>query len=201
MTYDEVLERARGNMGPHCKACPICNGAGCKNTIPGPGSKGLGTVFPRNYAAWQEIALNLDTICSMEPVNTGFSLFGHSFSLPLFAAPIGAVENHYGNKLTEAAYDAALIQGCQEAGIAAFLGDGLDDSLLATGCQAMEAHGFAIPTIKPWSRDLVFRKIDQTKEHGAQVLCMDIDASGLPFLKNMDPPSGTKSVEELREII
>lgn len=113
MTYDEVLERARGNMGPHCKACPICNGAGCKNTIPGPGSKGLGTVFPRNYAAWQEIALNLDTICSMEPVNTGFSLFGHSFSLPLFAAPIGAVENHYGNKLTEAAYDAALIQGCQ----------------------------------------------------------------------------------------
>lgn len=30
---------------------------------------------------------------------------------------------------------------------------------------------------------------------------MDIDASGLPFLKNMDPPSGTKSVEELREII
>ena len=201
MTYDEVLERARGNMGPHCKACPICNGAGCKNTIPGPGSKGLGTVFPRNYAAWQEIALNLDTICSMEPVNTGFSLFGHSFSLPLFAAPIGAVENHYGNKLTEAAYDAALIQGCQEAGIAAFLGDGLDDSLLATGCQAMEAHGFAIPTIKPWSRDLVFRKIDQAKEHGAQALCMDIDASGLPFLKNMDPPSGTKSVEELREII
>ena len=46
MTYDEVLGRARGNMGPHCKACPVCNGSGCKNTIPGPGSKGLGTVFP-----------------------------------------------------------------------------------------------------------------------------------------------------------
>lgn len=44
MTYDEVLERARGNMGPHCKACPICNGAGCKNTIPGGMAYVSGTV-------------------------------------------------------------------------------------------------------------------------------------------------------------
>lgn len=32
-------------------------------------------------------------------------------------------------------------------------------------------------------------------------MCMDIDASGLPFLKNMTPPSGTKSVAELKEIM
>ena len=30
---------------------------------------------------------------------------------------------------------------------------------------------------------------------------MDIDAAGLPFLKNMNPPAGAKSVEELKEII
>ena len=201
MTYDEVLGRARGNMGPHCKACPVCNGSGCKNTIPGPGSKGLGTVFPRNYAAWQEIALNMDTICPMEPVDTELTLFGHSFSLPVFAAPIGAVRNHYGDKLTEAEYDAALVRGCREAGIAAFLGDGLADCLFATACNTIREQGFAGPTGKPWSRDLVFRKIDQAKEHGAQLLCMDIDASGLPFLKNMTPPSGTKSVAELKEIM
>ena len=201
MTYDEVLGRARGNMGPHCKACPVCNGSGCKNTIPGPGSKGLGTVFPRNYAAWQEIALNMDTICPMEPVDTELTLFGHSFSLPVFAAPIGAVRNHYGDKLTEAEYDAALVRGCREAGIAAFLGDGLADFLIATACHTIREQGFAVPTVKPWSRDLVFRKIDQAKEHGAQLLCMDIDASGLPFLKNMTPPSGTKSVAELKEIM
>ena len=194
MTYDEVLGRARGNMGPHCKACPVCNGSGCKNTIPGPGSKGLGTVFPRNYAAWQEIALNMDTICPMEPVDTELTLFGHSFSLPVFAAPIGAVRNHYGDKLTEAEYDAALVRGCREAGIAAFLGDGLADFLFATACHTIREQGFAVPTVKPWSRDLVFRKIDQAKEHGAQLLCMDIDASGLPFLKNMTPPSATAKV-------
>ena len=33
------------------------------------------------------------------------------------------------------------------------------------------------------------------------MMAMDIDASGLPFLKNTNPPSGSKSVEELKEII
>src|SRR5699024_7528519 len=33
MTYQEVLEQARGAVGPHCKACPVCNGLACKNSI------------------------------------------------------------------------------------------------------------------------------------------------------------------------
>ena len=65
----------------------------------------------------------------------------------------------------------------------------------------MERAGFAIPTVKPWHRDLVFKKIDYAKAHGAKMIAMDIDASGLPFLKQMDPPSGPKSVAELREFI
>ena len=162
MTYDEVLERARGNMGPHCKACPICNGAGCKNTIPGPGSKGLGTVFPRNYAAWQEIALNLDTICSMEPVNTGFSLFGHSFSLPLFAAPIGAAASQVGTLIMWATEQAPLVMGIlvsvivgvaltlpiSSAAICAALGlTGIAGGAAVAGCCA-QMIGFAVMSYK-----------------------------------------------------
>ena len=30
---------------------------------------------------------------------------------------------------------------------------------------------------------------------------MDIDAAGLPFLKNMTPPAGSKTVEEMAEIV
>ena len=26
MTFQEVLEQARPNMGKYCKACPVCNG-------------------------------------------------------------------------------------------------------------------------------------------------------------------------------
>ena len=35
MDYNEVLQRARARMAPHCKVCPECNGLGCGNTMPG----------------------------------------------------------------------------------------------------------------------------------------------------------------------
>ncbi len=198
MTYDEIQANARGQMG-YCHSCPVCNGLGCKNTIPGPGAKGSGTVFNRNYNAWQEILLNMDTIGKIGSVDTTFSLFGEAFDLPVFAAPIGAVQTHYGDKLDEKTYDELMTCGCRSAGIAAFTGDGLKDQVFEAGCDAMARCGFAIPTIKPWNKELVFRKIDQAKAKGAKMIAMDIDASGLPFLKKMNPPSGPKSVEELRE--
>jgi isopentenyl diphosphate isomerase/L-lactate dehydrogenase-like FMN-dependent dehydrogenase len=200
MTYEEAILAARGNMG-HCHACPICNGIACKNTIPGPGSKGTGTVAPRNYEAWQKIYLNMDTIAPNLGVDTSIEIFGEKFDLPAFAAPIGAVTNHYGEKFNEFEYTELMAKGCRQAGIAAFTGDGLNEMFFEAGCAALEKAGFAVPTVKPWHKDLVFKKIDYAKAHGAKVLFMDIDASGLPFLKSMTPPSGSKSVEELREFV
>ena len=200
MTYAEVRQNARGKMGP-CHACPVCDGAACKNTIPGPGAKGSGTVFRRNYQAWQDILLNMDTIFPYGKTDTRFSFFGQEMSLPVFAAPIGAVGNHYGSLLREEEYDRMLVSGCRKAGIAAFTGDGLQDRFFSAGVQAMQNEGFAVPTVKPWNRDLVFSKIEEAKKAGASVMAMDIDASGLPFLRNTNPPSGSKTVEELREII
>jgi isopentenyl diphosphate isomerase/L-lactate dehydrogenase-like FMN-dependent dehydrogenase len=200
MTYEEAILAARGNMG-HCHACPVCNGIACKNTIPGPGSKGTGTVAPRNYEAWQKIYLNMDTIAPNLGVDTSIEIFGEKFDLPAFAAPIGAVTNHYGEKFNEFEYTELMAKGCRQAGIAAFTGDGLNEMFFEAGCTALEKAGFAVPTVKPWHKDLVFKKIDYAKAHGAKVLFMDIDASGLPFLKSMTPPSGSKSVEELREFI
>ena len=43
MNYEELLQAARGQMGP-CHACPVCNGRACGGNIPGPGAKGSGTV-------------------------------------------------------------------------------------------------------------------------------------------------------------
>lgn len=200
MTYEEAILAARGNMG-HCHACPVCNGIACKNTIPGPGSKGTGTVAPRNYEAWQKIYLNMDTIAPNLGVDTSIEIFGEKFDLPAFAAPIGAVTNHYGEKFNEFEYTELMAKGCRQAGIAAFTGDGLNEMFFEAGCTALEKAGFAVPTVKPWHKDLVFKKIDYAKAHGAKVLFMDIDASGLPFLKSMTPPSGSKSVEELREFV
>lgn len=49
MTYEELLENARPEMGKYCKACPVCNGKACGNQMPGPGAKGVGDTAIRNY--------------------------------------------------------------------------------------------------------------------------------------------------------
>ena len=33
MDYKQVCDTARSNIGPFCKACYVCNGVVCKNTI------------------------------------------------------------------------------------------------------------------------------------------------------------------------
>ena len=54
MNYAELLQAARGQMGP-CRACPVCNGRACGGNIPGPGAKGSGTVAIRNFDAWRNV--------------------------------------------------------------------------------------------------------------------------------------------------
>ena len=202
MTYPELLEAARSCIGPYCKACAVCNGRACKNTMPGPGAKGTGTVAIRNYAAWQEICLNMDTICSNGPVDTRYEFFGQTYDLPVFAGPVGAVKLHYGDKFTDLEYNDVLVPACAQAGIAAFTGDGVDPAVFTAAAKVIGQNGGkGIPTVKPWDRDTVFAKLDAAKASGAKVFAMDIDAAGLPFLKGMNPPAGSKTVEELREII
>ena len=89
MTYDEILTAARGQVGPVCKACPVCNGVACGNTIPGPGCKGPNNVAARNWAKWQDICVNMDTLYETRPVDVSFRLFGWDFKAPIFIAPLG----------------------------------------------------------------------------------------------------------------
>ena len=99
-------------MGPYCKACPVCNGQACKNTIPGPGAKGSGTGFARNYQKWQELRVNLDTIGENRPADTSFDFFGHRLALPVMAAPVGAMQLHYGDKYDDLTYNRLLLAAC-----------------------------------------------------------------------------------------
>ena len=201
MNYQDILANARGNMGP-CKVCPVCDGKACKNTVPGPGAKGVGDTAIRNYQKWQEIRVNMDTICENRPIDTSFELFGETYKYPIFAGPVGAMKMHYGDKYDDLEYNEILVQACADAGIAAFTGDGLNEQVVKAAARAIgKAGGKGIPTIKPWSLPLIKEKMELVKAAGAKVIAMDIDAAGLPFLKNMEPPAGSKTVEELKEII
>ena len=201
MTYQEVLANARECLSPNCKACPVCNGKACGNHIPGPGAKGVGDTAMRNYAKWQEIRVNMDTICPGGTPDTSLELFGKHFRYPFFAGPGGAVTMHYSDKYDDLAYNDILVKACAENGIAAFTGDGMDPRVMQVACQAIgAASGMGIPTVKPWNLETVQEKLGYCKDAGCFAIAMDIDAAGLPFLKNMNPPAGSKTVEELRQI-
>ena len=201
MTYDEVLKSARENMGPYCKVCPVCNGAACKNQMPGPGAKGVGDNAVRNYQKWQEIRVNMDTIHENKPIDTSVELFGRTFKYPFFAGPVGAMTLHYGEKYDDLAYNNLLVDACAKGGIAAFTGDGTNAKVMEGATAAIKAAGgFGIPTVKPWNLETIREKMELVKASGSFAVAMDIDGAGLPFLKNLTPPAGSKTVDELREV-
>lgn len=202
MNYQEVLERARKDMGPFCKSCPICDGRACSNHIPGPGAKGSGTVAMRNYQAWQQIYVNMDTLVENTEVDTSFQFFGKTLKYPILAGPVGAVASHYSDKYNDETYNETLVPACVDAGILAFTGDGKDPEIMKHATSIIkENHGWGIPTIKPWAKDVYFEKLQYALDSQAIAVSMDVDAAGLPFLKGCNPPAGRKSVEDLKEII
>lgn len=202
MNYNEILASARDQIGPYCKACPVCNGRACGNIMPGPGSKVPGNTAARNYDKWQEIFVNMDTLCPNADIDTSFELFGKKFSAPIFIAPLGALPMHYGDKHNDITYNRILVPAAANYGICALTGDGVDPAVMQNAAKDMAAiGGIGIPTIKPWNKEFVFEKLDILNELGIFAAAMDVDGAGLPFLKAMNPNAGSKSVDEMRDII
>ena len=153
------------------------------------------------YAAARHRAEFLHLI-GHETVDTSLELFGKTFQYPFFAGPVGAVQLHYGDCQTDVTYNDILVSACAEYGIAAFTGDGIDSNVMVAATKAIQkTDGIGIPTVKPWNLDTIKEKMDLVHASKAFAVAMDIDAAGLPFLKNLDPPAGSKTVEELRQII
>lgn len=150
----------------------------------------------------ETIRVNMDTIAENKPVDTSLSLFGRTFKCPVFAGPVGAVQLHYGDCLDDVTYNDILVSACAKNGIAAFTGDGTDPNVMVAATKAIKnADGAGIPTVKPWNIETIREKMELVHESGAFAVAMDIDAAGLPFLKNLDPPAGSKTVSELCDII
>ncbi len=202
MNYNEVLAAARECVGPYCKACPVCNGRACANTMPGPGCKFPGNVAARNYEKWQEICVNMDTLCpNFADPDISFEMFGHTFSAPIFAAPLGALDMHYGPKYKDQEYNTILMKAAADYGVMAFTGDGVDPDIMKSAVRDSAAiGGMSVPTIKPWNKEAVFEKLDVANANGIFAAAMDVDGAGLPFLKKMNPHAGSKTVDEMREI-
>ncbi|WP_430883721.1 alpha-hydroxy-acid oxidizing protein [Fusibacter sp. JL216-2] len=201
MNYQDVKKEAKKNIGPYCKVCPVCNGIACRGVIPGPGGKGSGQVFVRNYSALQDIKVNMNTLYERGPVDTSADFFGHEVSLPVYAAPVGGVKIHYSDLYDDLTYSQEIIKGCREAGVIGFTGDGADDEVFAGTIEAIkQAEGLGVPTIKPWEMPLILKKLEMANNAGVTAIAMDIDAAGLAFLAQQGKPVGPLSLDMLCEI-
>ena len=202
MNYNEILAAAKDQVGPYCKACPVCNGKACGNSMPGPGSKFPGNGAARNYEKWQEICVNMDTLCPNADPDVSFEMFGRKFTAPIFVAPLGAIDMHYGPKYKDIEYNSILIKAACEYGLMALTGDGVNPEIMLASAEDMsKVGGVGCPIIKPWNKEAVFEKLDVLNEKNIFSCGMDVDGAGLPFLKAMNPNAGSKSVDEMREII
>ncbi len=202
MNYKEVLENAKSRIGSKCRVCRECNGIACRGELPGMGGKGTGSSFIRNVEKLNEIKLNMDTIYEFKDVDTSIELFGKQFSFPVFAAPIGGLNLHYGDFYNDEEYTRAIVQGCRKAGTAGFTGDDIKDEKYEMQLKSVsEAGGWGIPTIKPWEKEEVKARIKKAEAAGAFAVAMDIDAAGLTTLALLGKPVSPKSVRELREIV
>lgn len=202
MEYSEIVNNAKKVIGPFCKVCPVCNGFACKGLIPGPGGKETGIGFIRNVSAFKNFGLNLDTLYESTAKDCSIELFGKKFKYPFFAAPIGGVQIHYSDLYSDESYSKEVLHGCAAAGIAAFTGDGIKDSVFETPLKSVtELNGIGVPTIKPWQNDEMIRKIKLAEKAGVMAVAMDIDAAGLSILAAKGKPVSPKSVDDLKKVI
>ena len=117
------------------------------------------------------------------------------------AGPVGAVTLHYSDKHDDLSYNNVLVEGCANAGIIAFTGDGTNPAVMEATAEALRTNGgCGVPTVKPWNLETVRQKMDLVKAADPCAIAMDIDAAGLPFLKGLNPPAGSKTVDQLKEI-
>ena len=151
MTYREILENARKTI-LNCKACPECNGLACANTLPGPGSKVPGNGAYDNWAAWKSIRLNFDTFVEDGPVDTGCSLFGRRFSLPLMSGPIGSM-TQYSREDVTVAFNDGVMEAAAATGTIDCFGDGVAPATLPGALASMARHGAAAIPVFPSRRN------------------------------------------------
>ena len=202
MKYSELVAAARGNIGPYCKACPVCDGRGCRNTVPGPGAKGTGTVAIRNYAAWQDVLVNMDTLHAPFEADTACTVLGRELSLPVMIGPVGDVQRHYGKKYDTVGYNECVLRAAEREGTLAWTGDGLDARIMADSCDLIsKLDGAGVVTVKPWDANTLDAKLAQALAARPAAVAMDIDAAGLPFLKGQNPPAGAKDEGQVAEVV
>lgn len=201
MEYKDVLLKAKETIGPNCKVCPECNGLGCGNTMPGPGSKAPGNGANDNWKAWRAIKLNMDVIAPNCPVDTSTELWGRTLSLPLFSAPVGSIAWQYNPDDDVRDFNEQVMAASEKCGTIGAFADGIEASVLTRALESCKNHGGGgMAVINPHANEEIIGKLALVNEAKPFAACVVIDSAGLPHLRLKNLSAGTKTVEQLREL-
>lgn len=202
MTYEEVLKKAREVMLPQCRVCPECNGLACKGEIPGMGGIHSGNSFTITRDFFKSVKVLMDVIYEPGEVDTSIELFGQKFDQPFFLAPIGGMNLNYNGYFVENEYIEIIIKAMKEVGSIAFTPDGLNDQGFSDYMKLVEKYdGFAVPTVKPWEKELLMNKLLAVRDAGAKAVACDVDSCGNLNLKRAGKPVYPISQNGLQEIV
>ncbi len=201
MEYKDVLAQARNNIGPNCKVCPECNGLGCGNTMPGPGSKAPGNGAYDNWKAWRQIKLNMDVIAPSTEVDTSTEFLGRSLNMPIITGPIGSIKWQYNPTDDVRNFNKAVSEACKSLGILGSFGDGIQPEVYPDSMRySAENGGVSMPVFNPYSDEEIIGKIEYANEFKPYAIGLVIDSAGLPHLRQKNISAGTKTVEQLKNI-
>lgn len=199
MDYNQLLIEARKHIGPNCKACPVCNGLACGNTMPGPGSKAPGNGAHDNWKAWQNIKLTMDCIAPAGEVDTRLEFLGRQLDFPLITGPIGSIKWQYNPESDVRDFNRDVASAAAKLGIAGAFGDGIEPGVYTDSLKhSADFGGVSMPILNPYSDEEIKEKIALANEAGVFALGVVIDSAGLPHLRQKGISAGTKTVEQLR---
>jgi len=201
MNYDQLLVEARKHSGPNCKACPVCNGLACGNTLPGPGSKAPGNGAYDNWNAWQQIKLNMDCIVPAGAVDTSLDFLGRKLKFPLVTGPIGSTKMQYTPDTDVREFNRDVAAAAVNLGFVGAFGDGIEPGVFTDSLgHSANFGGVSMPVINPSSDEEIREKIALANEAGTFAVGVVIDSAGLPHLRKTNVNAGTKTVEQLRAL-
>lgn len=200
MDYSEVLENARRNIGPKCKVCPVCDGRGCGNTLPGPGSKGPGNGANDNYNAWRNIKLNMDVIMPNTAIDTSVEFLGRTLAFPLVTGPIGSIGMQFNPTDDVRDFNDQCMAACETRGLMHFYSTGMVIAVQEANVGIRHRHhNCGVPIINPEEDENIIAQMARCNaDLPPLAMGVVIDSAGLPHLKACHGSGGTKTVDQLR---
>jgi isopentenyl diphosphate isomerase/L-lactate dehydrogenase-like FMN-dependent dehydrogenase len=203
LSIEAIRIAAREKFKKVCFACKNCDGKDCPTGVPGMGGIGTGASFRRNIEALRNYKINTKLIHDVTVPDTSTKFFGVDLSFPVMAAPITGAVTNLGGAVDELDYNRAVVNGCLNAGIIAFVGDGASPEKYKIGLQAIsEADGMGIPIFKPRSdNNEIIKRIKAAEKENAIAVGMDIDAVVFKTMAMKNQSVGPKSLDELRYLI